>query len=179
MQRLFIALMIPEPQRSQLAWLQAGLEGAHWVQPEKLHLTVRFIGEVPENTVEDIQGLLAGLQVRDFDIHLRGIGVFEPGNRPRSLWAAVADPAPLIALHEKCNQALRRVGVPEERRKYLPHVSLARLVHAHTERLVQYMEAHGGFDAPPFRAEKFSLIRSHLTHHGAAYEILDEFYFLT
>ncbi len=158
--------------------LQGGLEGAHWARPEKLHLTVRFIGEVQETAAQDIAAVLAGLQVRDFNIQLRGIGVFEPGNRPRSLWAAVAEPQPLIALHEKCNQALRRAGVTEERRKYMPHVSLARLVHAHPERLVQYMEAYGDFISPPFRAEKFSLIRSHLTKHGAAYEVLEDFDFI-
>ena len=178
MQRLFIALMIPEPQRSQLALLQGGVEGAHWVNPDKLHLTIRFIGEVTEPTAQDIMAVLDGLQVRDFQVQLRGIGVFDPGNRPRSLWAAVADPAPLSALHEKCNQALRRLQVMEERRKYIPHVSLARLAHVHSERLVQYLEAHGDFIMPPFRAEKFSLIRSHLTKHGAAYEVLENFQLL-
>jgi 2'-5' RNA ligase len=169
--------MIPEPQRSQLAMLQGGFEGAHWTRAEKLHLTVRFIGEVLEPTARDIEIALDNLRIKDFQIQLRGIGVFEPGNRPRSLWAAVADPVPLQALHEKCNQALRPLGIHEERRKYIPHVSLARLVHAHPERLVQYMEAYGGFISPPFMAKKFSLIRSHLTHHGAAYETLGEFQF--
>lgn len=175
MQRLFMALMVPEPQRSQLALLQGGLEGARWVPPEKLHLTIRFIGEVDEPTAQDIATVLDGLDVKNFQIHLSGIGVFDPGNRPRSLWAGVKDAAPLAALHEKCNQALRRCGVHEERRKYLPHVSLARLVDPHQERLVQYLQGNSGFNAPPFMADAFCLIRSHLTRHGAAYEILERY----
>lgn len=167
--------MIPEPQRSLLASLQCGLEGAHWVRPEKLHLTLRFIGEVTETTAQDIDATLGGLRAGDFEVQLRGVGVFDPGNRPRSLWAAVHEPAPLQAMHEKINQALRRTGVMEERRKYIPHVSLARLSHVHSDRLVQYMENYGGFVCPPFRAEKICLILSHLTKHGAAYEILNEF----
>lgn len=175
MQRLFIALMIPEPQRSQLALLQAGLEGARWTPPDKFHLTLRFIGEVDEPTAQDIGNILAGLDVKNFQVHLNGIGVFDPGNRPRSIWAGVKDPAPLQALHEKCNQALRRVNIMEERRKYLPHVSLARLVDPHPDRLIQFLQGNGNFDVPPFWADQFYLIRSHLTRHGAAYEILEEF----
>jgi len=173
-QRIFIALMVPEPQRSQLALLQAGLEGAHWARPEKLHLTIRFIGEVDEPTVQDVGVILGGLEIKNFQIQLQGIGVFDPGNRPRSLWAAVKDHAPLQALHEKCNQALRRLGVMEERRKYLPHVSLARLVNVHSVDLIHYLESCGDFSMPPFEVNSFCLIRSHLTRHGAAYEVLDE-----
>jgi len=174
-QRLFIALIIPEPQRSQLALLQSGLEGAHWVRPDKFHLTLRFIGAVDEPTAQDIAVALGDLNVRDFQIHLQGIGVFDPGNRPRSLWAAVKDPAPLQALHEKYNQALRRLQVMEERRKYMPHVSLARLVEVSAPRLVQYLESYGDFTSPPFQAKEFCLIQSYLTRHGAAYEILESY----
>ncbi len=169
--------MIPEPQRSQLALIQAGLEGAHWVRPEKFHLTLRFIGEVDEPTARDIESVLGGLEIKNFQVHLQGIGVFDPGNRPRSLWAAVKDHAPLQALHEKCNQALRRLGVMEERRKYMPHVSLARLVNTHSHDLLHYLESYGAFTTPPFEVDHFCLIRSHLTRHGAAYEVLEEFEF--
>jgi 2'-5' RNA ligase len=175
MQRLFIALLLPEPQRSQLALLQSGLPGARWVSPEKFHLTLRFIGEVAEHDIDDIIHALSRLDMPDFQIHLNGIGVFDPGNRPRSLWAAVKDPAPLQALHEKCNQALRSLQVMEERRKYLPHVSLARFVDVQQDRLLHYLEGYGDFSTPPFWAEKFCLIQSHLTRHGAAYDIIEEF----
>jgi 2'-5' RNA ligase len=175
MLRLFIALIIPEPQRSQLALLQGGLPGARWVPADKFHLTLRFIGEVSEPTTHEVIHALQRLQVVDFPIQLQGIGVFDPGNRPRSLWAAVREPQPLQALHEKINQALRNALVMEERRKYLPHVSLARLVDPPSDRLIQYLQGNGDFIMPPFMAEKFCLIQSHLTRHGAAYEILEEF----
>ena len=169
--------MIPEPQRSRLAMLQSGLEGARWVRPEKLHLTVRFIGEVDEPTARDVEDTLGRLMVPGFDIYLSGIGVFDPGNRPRSLWEGVKDATPLAALHEKCNQALRSLNVMEERRKYMPHVSLARLVNVDPTNLGYFLEGNSLFDAPPFRPQGFSLIRSYLTKHGAAYEILNEFEF--
>ncbi|HRJ12561.1 MAG TPA: RNA 2',3'-cyclic phosphodiesterase [Alphaproteobacteria bacterium] len=174
-QRLFVALLLPEPQLSQLALLQAGLPGARWVPPEKFHMTVRFIGEVEDYLVEDIAQALGELEVKDFQVQLEGVGVFDPGNRPRSLWAAVKDHAPLSALHEKCNQALRRLDVMEERRKYLPHVSLARFVDVHHDRLIQYLQGNGDFSAPPFWAGEFYLLRSHLTRHGAVYEIVEEY----
>lgn len=174
-QRLFIALLIPELQSSQLALLQAGLPGARWVPPEKFHMTLRFIGEVEDHLVEDIAEALEELQVPDFEVQLNGVGVFDPGNRPRSLWAAVKDPTPMSALHEKCNQALRKLNVMEERRKYLPHVSLARFLDVQQDRLIQYLQGNGDFNLPPFWAESFYLIRSHLTRHGAVYEIIEEY----
>lgn len=138
-------------------------------------MTVRFIGEVEDDLVDDIADALGGIEVNDFEVQLSGVGVFDPGNRPRSLWAAVKNPAPLAALHEKCNQALRPLDVMEERRKYLPHVSLARFVDVPQDRLVQYLQGNGDFSTPPFWAEEFYLIRSHLTRHGAVYEVIEEY----
>ena len=175
MHRLFVALMIPELQRQQMALLQGGLTGARWVEPEKFHLTLRFIGSVRPDDVRDITESLSRISAEAFDLHLNGIGVFDPGNRPRSLWAAVQDPDPLIALHEQCNQALRRLDVMEERRKFLPHVSLARLGDTPRGELVRYLEMHGGFACPSFVVDHFCLIRSHLGKSGAVYEIVEEF----
>lgn len=138
-------------------------------------MTVRFIGEVEDHLVDGVADALDDLEVSDFEVELNGVGVFDPGNRPRSLWAAVKNPVPLAALHEKCNQALRSLNVMEERRKYLPHVSLARFVDVPQDRLVQYLQGNGDFRAPPFWAEQFYLIRSHLTRHGAVYEIIEEY----
>lgn len=125
--------------------------------------------------MDDIADALGDIQFEDFEVQLSGVGVFDPGNRPRSLWAAVKNPAQLAALHEKCNQALRPLDVMEERRKYLPHVSLARFVDVPQDRLVQYLQGNGDFHAPPFWAEQFYLIRSHLTRHGAVYEVIEEY----
>lgn len=138
-------------------------------------MTVRFIGEVEDHLVEDIADALEDIEASDFEVELNGVGIFDPGNRPRSLWAAVKDPVPIAALHEKCNQALRPLQVMEERRKYLPHVSLARFLDVPQDRLVQYLQGNGNFKLPPFQAESFYLIRSHLTRHGAVYEVIEEY----
>ncbi len=138
-------------------------------------MTVRFIGEVEDYRVEEIAHALGQLEINDFKIQLSGVGVFDPGNRPRSLWAAVKDPTAMSALHEKCNQALRKLDVMEERRKYLPHVSLARFLDVPQDRLIQYLQGNSDFSLPPFWAESFYLIRSHLTRHGAVYELIEEY----
>jgi 2'-5' RNA ligase len=175
MKRLFVALELPDAVRRHLALLQAGVPGARWVEPENLHLTLRFIGEVEDGVLHDIDEALDAVSAQSFDLTLEGSGQFGTGTRARTLWAGVARSEGLIHLQQKVESALVRIGLPAEERKYTPHVSLARLHNASPDRLARFLAENGLFRAGPIRVNHFTLFLSHFGRGGAVYEPLQDY----
>src|SRR6185295_19696113 len=120
--------------------------------------TLRFIGEIGEDTAVDIDDALSRLRARRFTLQIAGTGVF--GDKPRNLWAGVERSPELVALRDKIEQSLIRVGLPPEPRKFAPHVTLARLRDPPLDKLRDFLTAHGQFRAEPLPVEGFSLIAS-------------------
>lgn len=175
MMRLFTALDFPEDVRERLAGLGGGVPGARWTEPENLHLTLRFIGEVPDDQAADIAAALSAVQAPAFDLVLDGVGVFGSGRNARILWAGVERSEALSHLQAKVESALVRAGVPAEERKFSPHVTLARLKDAPQERIGRFLSDRGLFRAGPMRMEHFTLYRSHLGRTGPVYEAIGEY----
>ena len=169
MLRLFVGIEFPPELKLHLSMLCTSIPGARWVDAGNLHLTLRFIGEVGEDVAADIDEALAGLRARRFTLQLAGTGVFG-GNRPRALWVGVERHPDLVSLHAKIEQALIRIGIEPESRKFAPHVTLARLRDPALDMLGAFLAAHAQFRAPPLPVEHFSLIASFLTKAGSIYE---------
>jgi RNA 2',3'-cyclic 3'-phosphodiesterase len=169
MLRLFVGIPFPPELKLRLSLLCSGVPKARWVDPGNLHLTLRFIGEIPEDVAGDVDEALARLRARRFLLQLTGTGVFG-GDRPRNLWVGVERNPELVALRDKVEQALTRIGLPSEPRKFSPHVTLARLNNPPTVTLAAYLAAHAGFRADPLPVEAFSLIASFPTKSGSVYE---------
>jgi 2'-5' RNA ligase len=169
--RLFVAIELPEDLRERLALMQAGLPGARWVDPDNLHVTLRFIGEVPENRMAEIDELLAEIAAKPFDLSLAGVGSFARGREPTSLWVGLDRSEPLAALQSRIHKALTREGFPSDEKRYTPHVTLARLHHAPERDLALFIAEHNLFRAEPFRAEQFTLFSSQLTSAGSIYTV--------
>lgn len=170
--RLFVALDFPPEVRERLAGLQGGVPGARWSEPDTLHLTLRFIGEVPENQGQDIDAALAGIDAAPFPLTLDGVGSFGHGRGARVLWAGVEHSTALAHLAAKVESALVRAGLPADERKFTPHVTLARLRDANAERVVRFLSERGFFRAGPMLMDHFVLYRSHLGKGGSVYEPL-------
>ena len=173
--RLFTALPLPEDLRLRLAGLGGGIEGARWVAPENLHITLRFIGEVPEDRAEDIVEALDGVGGGSFPVTLDGTGHFGTGNNARAVWVGVRRTPEIAALHERIDRALVGAGLEPEKRKYTPHVTLARLRGARTGRVRNWLEANGDFLSLPFEADRFVLFESRMGRGGSAYLPVAEF----
>jgi RNA 2',3'-cyclic 3'-phosphodiesterase len=184
--RLFTALGLPDDLRTRLAALQGGIDAARWVAPHNLHITLRFIGEVPEDRAHDIAAALDGIRTGAFTVTVAGAGRFGNDSRTRALWAGVERTDALVALHEKIDRALIGAGLPPEGRKYTPHVTLARFSAGQSSGrsrgrdpsagcVLQWLEAQGGFFAVPFQAREFILYESHLGRRGADYVPLASF----
>lgn len=169
MLRLFVGIGFPPELKLRLSLLCSGIPKARRVDPGNLHLTLRFIGEISEDLAADVDDALIQLRARRFSLQLAGTGVFG-GDRPRSLWVGVERNPDLVALRDKIEQALTRIGLPPEPRKFAPHVTLARLQNPPLDKLAEFLAAHAGFRAEPLPVEAFSLIASYPTKAGSVYE---------
>jgi len=167
--RLFVALALPAELRAQLAMLSGGIPGAKWVPPENYHLTLRFIGEVESWRAQEVDHALAAIRARPFELLLRGVGTFEKGGRISALWVGVEKTESLAFLQGKVETALQRIGLEPERRRFAPHVTLARTDRAAPEKLVTWVQAHNLFRAPPVLVESFTLYSSRLGKEQAVY----------
>ncbi len=171
MVRLFVAIDLPAELRARLSGLGAGVPGARWVDPEQIHLSLRFIGEVDGGVFEDVRLALGAVRAAPFDIMLDGVGHFGDRKRVRALWAGVAPNAALNRFAAQIETALVRAGCAPEGRKFKAHVTLARLRGAPVARVANFLEGNALFQAGPIAVDRFQLYSSRLSHSGPSYHV--------
>lgn len=172
MHRLFVALRPPPAIRAALTAAMGGVPGARWQDDEQLHATVRFIGAVERRQAEDIAAALAQVAATPVAARIDGTGTFEHRGRADTLWTRLVPADPLAALHRKVEQALARAGVAPDPRRYLPHITLARLPRAGHDAaaLARWLADHAALATPDFALAHLYLYESHLARDGARYE---------
>lgn len=175
MKRVFVALALPEGLRRRVASLAAGIEGARWTAPENLHVTLRFVGEVPEDRIADLAGALGGVRAPALRVGLRGTGCFGAGPRARSVWVGVERTAEIVALRDKVERAVAGCGHGPDGRRFTPHVTVGRLRRSPEGHVRAWLEGTAAFAAPPFECGGFALYESRLGRPGPAYRPLAEF----
>jgi len=168
MHRLFVACRPPLAVRTALISLMGGVEGARWQRDDQLHITLRFIGDVPSNVANDIAETLPAMHGPALQVSLEGVGSFDRRGKVHTLWAGVRPRDGLETLHKKIDRVLVALGLPSEARAYLPHITLARL-NAPQERVAGFLAAHAGLASLPFRIDEFSLFESLGTSDGRVY----------
>jgi RNA 2',3'-cyclic 3'-phosphodiesterase len=167
--RLFVALSLPDALRGELSALCGGIPGARWVPEENYHLTLRFIGEVPGWQAQEIDEALSGIRAPGFDLTFRGVGTFQKNGRMASLWVGVEKSEPLLFLQAKVETALQRIGLEAERKRYAPHVTLARTERAAPDKTIAFVQANNLYRAAPVPVDGFTLYSSRLGKEQAAY----------
>jgi len=175
MPRLFVAIDLPLHIRERLGALCCGLPGARWVEPEQLHLTVRFIGEVDSSVFALVREALTEVRAEGFPLQLDGIGFFPPRGSPRVVWAGIRKSEELLRLHHRIESALVRSGLAPEERKFSPHITLARLKNTPSQRIGAYLAQNGLFVTEEFRISEFFLYSSVLNSRGARHYIEEEY----
>lgn len=172
--RAFVAIDLPDPVLNALEALQEQMPLGRPVEPEQMHLTLAFLDEQPDDLIQAAHEALEGLRFPAFEMQLSGLGTF--GSRePTVLWAGVRDATQVKALHDRVHSALHGAGLPLERRRFRPHVTLARFgpsEPADHERLGRFLSRWEAFPSPPFRVEDFALWRSTLRPKGAIHDEL-------
>ncbi len=169
--RLFAAVEIPPEIAQGLARRQQGLPGARWRPPEALHITLRFYGEMREETAAELDEALAEIRVDPFDLTLAGAGCFGEADDIRAVWAGVEASPALERLAARCEAAGRRVGIKGEARPYRPHVTLAYLRGPDPDRVGAWIADHNLLHSPPFPVSAFGLYSSWLSKEGSRYEL--------
>ena len=169
MVRLFVALALPEAVKAELAGLVGGIPGAKWLPPANYHMTLRFIGEIQSWQAQDVDHALAAIRARPFEISLHGLGTFEKAGRLQALWVGIERSAVLTHLQNKVENALQRADIAPERKRFAPHVTLARVDRAPPDKVIGFVQAHNLFRAPPITIEHFSLFSSQLGKEHSVY----------
>jgi len=176
MPRLFTAIEIPRLIRQHLGLMRAPLVGARWIEPEDMHITLRFAGDIDGRTADEFAGLLAQVRARPFHITIKGVGAFG-GREPRVLWAGVEAGSELDALYRANERAARAAGIEPAARDFKPHVTLARMRGAREHLVARFLEENGGLRTAPFLVTRFVLLSARPGSGGPPYGVEEAFPF--
>lgn len=172
MHRLFVALDMPPAVNDSLIGLCQGVSGAKWADSAPFHLTLRFIGDVDDGLLQDIQYALAGIEAPAFDLALKGVGYFPPRGPAKVLWAGLEDAPLLLHLRGQVAATLEALGLEPERRKFAAHITLARFKRGPaTARVGEFLASHALFRTAPFAVTQFHLYSSRLRPNSALHRI--------
>ncbi len=168
--RLFVAVFPPEDLQRKV-WKAGDEVRGSWRRepPEKLHITLKFIGEVSEERFREIDGTLGRIEHPPFSVELRGVGAFPSLQRPRVLWVGAKGDG-LFSLQAAVEDALSELGIPREWRGFVPHVTLGRAKgRVDVER---FAERYGEVYFGGFEVREFLLVRSFLRPGGSEYQVV-------
>ena len=190
--RSFIALDIDDAIRERLQVFMGGIHGlapdAHWIRPESMHVTLKFVGEKSAEAVEKIKQALARIQAGTIEISFRGYGFFPTPKTPRVLWAGIEAGPQLAALAKSVDETTAALGVPKEEHAFSPHITLARRGGSGGPRrrnedgsnrsFQRLQERLGALPVPEFgtmTAREFFLYQSQLMQGGSRYTKIARF----
>ena len=175
--RCFVAVELPSPMREEIGRLQSRIAtaGLRLVKPELVHVTIKFLGDVPEEDVGPVTEALGRVTFAPFSVQVLGMGAF-PGRAVRVVWLGLE--GDFRELYQKVEQALKPLGFAPEVRGFSPHVTLGRVARpgAEMNRLLCARIANfAGLDLGRFTVDRFYLKKSTLTPGGPIYEDLAKF----
>jgi len=179
--RTFVAVEISAENRKAAERLIKSLRSAgadvKWVVPDNLHLTLKFLGNVPAERLPEVCGAVeeAAKRQAPFTLGLCGAGAFPNAARPRVIWLGVREGTePIVALAEAVEGALERLGFRREGRKFHPHLTLGRVRRSGpgTAALARLLGEHADFDAGRVEIQQTVVFSSQLTRSGPIYEPL-------
>ncbi|MFP4040145.1 MAG: RNA 2',3'-cyclic phosphodiesterase [Desulfosudaceae bacterium] len=181
--RTFLAFDLPPEATRRVAEIQRDLAGhglkMKWVRPENVHLTIKFLGNVPVAELEKVAEAAADIAGRaaPMSLRLKGLGVFPGIKRPNVLWTGLTgDNRSLIEFHDLLEAALAEAGFEKDRRAFKAHLTIARIKSPVDPRLLaEAMEVCGQFPETELPARQLTLYKSELRPSGAVYTVLQQF----
>ncbi|MEJ2155483.1 MAG: RNA 2',3'-cyclic phosphodiesterase [Desulfobacteraceae bacterium] len=175
--RAFVAIKLADEIINLAAALQDALKShglkLRWVKPQSLHLTLKFLGEIPVTDVTSIGAALrtAAADEPPLELTVQGMGVFPGIKRARVLWIGFGGAVDrLKQLQLRIEDEIAALGYRREKRGFRAHLTLARIKGAVApDRLLRAIEATGGFESQSFEARRLILYKSDLRPTGAVY----------
>jgi 2'-5' RNA ligase len=180
--RSFLAIELPKPILRKIEEVQGDLRLTHadvrWVNPEKIHLTLKFFGNIEESRIDPIFKSIEEC-IRNtfpFSIKVRGVGAFPQLKNPRVIWMGLANGREiLISLQKQIEAQLEKIGFQPEDRPFHPHLTLGRMKSSRgKDELVERMEKHKEEEFGDLPVEKVVLFKSDLRPSGPIYTPLGE-----
>jgi 2'-5' RNA ligase len=180
--RAFVAIELSENLRRELGRIQGSLKSkgvadhVRWVKPEGIHLTLKFLGNVPASTITEIvHAVTQGSEgVKPFTISFSGLGCFPSSSRPNVIWVGPEDDTGTLArLQTAIEDSLSVLGYPKEKRSYTPHLTLGRvardLAASERRRLGDMIAEQNVGSLGEMQVSDVCLIKSELSPSGARY----------
>ncbi len=188
--RVFFAIELPEHVRARvgeyIAELSAPPEGeakapneeprAKWAEPAKLHITLKFLGHIEPERVQDVSAAMASaaLSVPAFELRVEGTGSFPARNEPRVLWIGIRDETgSLHRLQRHLEDQLVAKGFERDERPFHPHLTIARIGNPRGARSLAATHRERSFDSGPFSITGIVFMKSELRREGSRYTILE------
>lgn len=175
MPRLFVGLEIPSDIAFALSLKRGGLHGARWIDQEKYHITLRFIGDIDERKADDAVDVLHYIDRPPFELSLGNLDMFASRSKPHSLWASITPSMPLMTLQSEIERGLRKIGLSPDSRKFTPHVTIARLKGTNCTDAARYLSERGDYFSPVFQVASFVLFSSRNSIGGGQYLVEERF----
>ncbi|UAW97972.1 RNA 2',3'-cyclic phosphodiesterase [Halopseudomonas nanhaiensis] len=173
MRRLFIGIELPDALKIAVREACAGYPASRWQQSSQLHLTLRFLGQVPDHHAATLDAVLQTIEAERFELAIAGVGCFGSVQDPRVLWAGVAPTAPLETLHRQVDDALP-LGLASDGREFRPHVTLARL-RPQGVPADDWLRRYADLCSAPSVITEFALISSVATAEGSQYTVIGRY----
>lgn len=171
MVRSFVAVRLADRIIERLrAGVDRSIRGIRWVDPENLHLTLKFLGEVEEDRLKVLQDGLGRIACAPFDLTVEGTGSFPERGPPRVIWVGCAGPAAPLA--EAVERTCVSHGFPKEDRPFRQHITIGRVKDRRAGKDVR-LDPKAMFGTQ--RVESFTLVKSDLSPTGAIYTDLATF----
>ncbi|RLD53588.1 MAG: RNA 2',3'-cyclic phosphodiesterase [Bacteroidetes bacterium] len=184
MKRLFAAIKVA-PSEAFLARyyaLKKNLENEKikWVDPENIHITMKFFGETPEHHIPAISIALkeAAHQTPHFNYEIQHTGIFGSSYKPRVIWFGIQPHDDIVRLSESIFSELEKIGIEGDRQNFVPHLTIARIKELEDKQFFQKVidKYREGFIQKE-EVNKFHLFESRLSPAGPRYSIIDSYSF--
>ncbi|MDT0575148.1 RNA 2',3'-cyclic phosphodiesterase [Croceicoccus sp. F390] len=169
MHRIFIGIAPPPQVCGMLVDAMHGIEHARWQTSEQLHCTLCYVGEIVAPLANDLADALGTIRQPPFKLLIDGVGHFTRKDHPSAVYAAISGDAGLEALRRKVNAACRSCGIVPDARRFIPHVTLARLNRS-SGPIGPFLSVQARLASEPFAVNAFTLYESHLGNAGSFYE---------
>lgn len=174
MLRLFTGLELSEDTALDLKMMQTGVLGARWVDAENFHITLRFIGDIDDSLGREVAHALERLAMKPFAVVVKGVGVFG-GNKPHAIIAYIEENADMRRLQLAQERICQSLGLEAENRKFIPHVTLAKLRDPDPVDLRRFIESHALYRSQTFVATSFMLFSSRPLRGGGPYAVEESY----
>ncbi|HIE31226.1 MAG TPA: RNA 2',3'-cyclic phosphodiesterase [Methanosarcinales archaeon] len=177
--RTFIAVDLPEAFVDTVADVQQEFRGINikLVDPKQVHITMKFLGDVPEKSIPDIGDALSGIECESFAAKVHGVGAFPKPSYARVVYVGASPEDAFNRLYTEVERVLKPLGFKREKRAFTPHATLARVKNISKDqriKLADIISRQSAIEVGTMTVDILKLKKSTLAPKGAIYETLKE-----